>query len=260
MPAPFLQPPRILKLLAHEVRWNLLLFLAHSDYTVQELVRLVGQPQNLVSYHLRQLRELAVVTERRSAADERSFYYSLDLDELHTLYFSAASPLHPAFGTGTHPSKQEEWRFARPPRILFLCTQNSARSQMAEAIVRHLTHGKAEVFSAGSHPASQIHPDAIRACATLGIDMSQQHPKHLDAFQGQSFDCIVTLCDRVREVCPTFPDAQEVIHWSFADPAAVEGSEELRYKAFEQTVYQLTRRIRLLLTLLERKQRDGTPL
>lgn len=260
MPAPFLHPPRILKLLAHEVRWQLLLLLARSDYTVQELVRLVDQPQNLVSYHLRQLRECAVVTERRSAADERSLYYSLDLDSLHTLYFAAASPLHPAFGTSTHPSKKEEWAFTHPPRILFLCTQNSARSQMAEAIVRHLTQGKADVFSAGSHPAAQIHPDAIRAVATLGVDISQQHPKHLDEFQGQSFDAVVTLCDRVRETCPSFPGEPEVIHWSFPDPAAVEGAEDQRYQAFQQTAYQLTRRIRLLLTLLERKQRDGTPL
>lgn len=260
MPAPFMQPPRILKLLAHEIRWNLLLLLACSDYTVQELVRLVGQPQNLVSYHLRQLRELAVVTERRSAADERSLYYSLDLDYLHTLYFSAPGSIHPALGVGTRPSKKEEWDFVRPPRILFLCTQNSARSQMAEGIVHHLTQGKAEVFSAGNQPASEVHPNAIRAVATLGIDISQQHPKHLDEFQGQSFDCIVTLCDRVREACPTFPGTPDVIHWSFPDPAAVEGSEELRYKAFEHTAYQLTRRIRLLLTLLERKQRKGTSL
>jgi protein-tyrosine-phosphatase len=260
MSTAFMHPPRILQLLAHEIRWNLLQFLAHSDYTVQELVRLVGQPQNLVSYHLRQLRELAVVTERRSAADERFLYYSLDLDHLHTLYFSATSPLHPALGVGTHPSKQEEWTFAHPPRILFLCTQNSARSQMAEGIVRHLTHGKAEVFSAGSHPAAQIHPDAIRATAALGIDISQQHPKNLEEFQRQSFDCIVTLCDKVREACPSFPDTSDVIHWSFADPAAVEGADNQRYQAFEQTAYQLTRRIRLLLTLLERKQHKGTPL
>jgi protein-tyrosine-phosphatase len=260
MSATFMQPPPVLRLLAHEVRWNLLRFLAYSDYTVQELVRLVGQPQNLVSYHLRQLRELAVVTDRRSAADERSLYYSLDLDYLHTLYFLAASPLHPVFGTSTQPSKREEWKFARPPRILFLCTQNSARSQMAEAIVRHLTHGKVEGVSAGSHPAPHIHPEAIRAVAALGIDMSQQLPKHLDAFQGQSFDCVVTLCDRVREGCPTFPGEPEAIHWSFPDPAAVEGSDDLQYQAFEQTAYQLTRRIRLLLTLLERQQRDGTPL
>jgi protein-tyrosine-phosphatase len=255
-----IQPPRILKLLAHDLRWQLLVLLAQSDHAVQELVRLVEQPQNLVSYHLRQLAQQGIVHDRRSSADERSIYYSLDLDYLHTLYFSAPSELHPALGVGTHPSKKEEWTFARPPRILFLCTQNSARSQMAEAIVRHLTHGKAEAVSAGSHPAPQIHPDAIRAVAALGIDMSQQRPKHLDEFQGQSFDCVVTLCDRVREACPAFPGTPDLIHWSFPDPAAVEGSEEVRYKAFEHTAYQLTRRIRLLLTLLERKQRKETPL
>lgn len=260
MATALIQPPRILKLLAHDLRWQLLALLAQGDHAVQELVRLLGQPQNLISYHLRQLAQYGLVHDRRSSADERSIYYSLDLDYLHTLYFSAPGSLHPALGAGTHPSKKEEWVFAHPPRILFLCTQNSARSQMAEAIVRHLTQGKAEVFSAGSQPAPHIHPDAIRAVAALGIDISQQQPKHLDEFQGQAFDCIVTLCDRVREACPTFPGTPDLIHWSFPDPAAVEGAEELRYQAFEQTAYQLTRRIRLLLTLLERKQREGTPL
>jgi ArsR family transcriptional regulator, arsenate/arsenite/antimonite-responsive transcriptional repressor / arsenate reductase (thioredoxin) len=156
-------------------------------------------------------------------------------------------------------TRREEKALCVPLVILFLCTQHSARSQMAEAIVRHLTHGKAEVFSAGNHPAPHIHPDAIGAVAALGIDMRQQHPRHLDEFQGQSFDCMVTLCDRVREACPTFPGTPEVIHWSFPDPAAVVGSDDPGYQAFGQTAYQLTRRIRLLLTLLERQQRDETP-
>jgi protein-tyrosine-phosphatase len=88
----------------------------------------------------------------------------------------------------------------------------------------------------------------------IGIDMSGAVPKHVDLFRGQHFDAVVTVCDRVREVCPVFPDDPERIHWSFPDPALVEGSEETRYHAFEQTSLQLTARIRLLITLLEREK------
>jgi protein-tyrosine-phosphatase len=102
-------------------------------------------------------------------------------------------------------------------------------------------------------PLCRVPLDAERALPR------QQQPKHLNAFQGQSFDGIVSLCDRVRETCPSFPGEPGVIHWSFADPAAVEGSEDERYQAFVQTAYQVTRCIRLLLTLLEHKQQQGTP-
>ena len=86
-----------------------------------------------------------------------------------------------------------------------------------------------------------------------GLDMSQARPKHFDAFRGQHFDAIVTVCDRVREVCPVFPDDPERIHWSFPDPALVDGPEETRYRVFEQTSLQLATRIRLLITLLEKE-------
>src|SRR5438876_9917787 len=90
------QPPSFLKLLAHDIRWKILVLLTRSDYCVQEIVRLLEQPQNLVSYHLRRLHEQDLVTERRSTADGRDIYYSLDLDTLRTLYFAAANELHPA--------------------------------------------------------------------------------------------------------------------------------------------------------------------
>ncbi len=248
------QPPHFLKLLAHEIRWKLLVLLARSDYRVQELVGLVDQPQNLVSYHLRQLRSENIVAERRSAADSREVYYSLDFDTLHTLYFAAAEQLHPALGrTDTQLEETTSHLPHTSTRVLFLCTENSARSQMAEALLRHLSKGKVEAYSAGSHP-SRIHPYAVGAMEAIGIDMSQQRSKHFDEFRGQSFDYIITLCDRILEVCPTFPDDPERIHWSFPNPAAVEGTEEEKYQAFKQTGLQLTGRIRLLLTLMERQK------
>ena len=124
---------------------------------------------------------------------------------------------------------------------------------MAEGILRDLSGDRIEVFSAGNQPTS-LHPLAIQTMAKMGIDISQQRSKHLDEFVDQSFDYIVTVCDRVREACPTFPGDPERVHWSFIDPAAVEGSEEERSRAFEQVALQLTNRIRFLMILIEREK------
>jgi ArsR family transcriptional regulator, arsenate/arsenite/antimonite-responsive transcriptional repressor / arsenate reductase (thioredoxin) len=254
VPISTIQTPHFFKLLAHDIRWNILVLLARSDYCVQELVHLIQKPQNLVSYHLKQLRDQNIVSERRSAADSRDIYYSLDFGTLHTLYFAAAASLHPALTNADPSSEEATSRFpGKPMRVLFLCTENSARSQMAEALMRHVSMGKVDAFSAGSHP-SHIHPYAVRAMAAINIDISQQKSKHFDEFRGQSFDYIITLCDRVLEACPTFPGDPERIHWSFPNPAAAEGTENEKYRAFEQTSLQLTHRIRLLLTLIERQK------
>ena len=249
-------PPEILKLAGHPIRWSVLTRLARSDYRVQELVAFLQLPQNLVSYHLRQLHAGNLVSERKSSADERSVYYSLDLEHFRALYLQAGSHLHPALtARSVDPeAKHQAGQADLPPlRVLFLCTENSARSQMAEALLRHVSHGTIEAFSAGSAPAQQIHPLARRLMEHQGLDMSQARPKHFDEFRGQHFDAIVTVCDRVREVCPVFPDDPERIHWSFPDPALEIGSEETQYRVFEQTSLQLTARIRLLITLLEKE-------
>jgi len=246
------QPPAFLKLLAHDLRWRLVSALARSDHRVNELVRLLDQPMNLVSYHLKQLRDQQLVTERRSSADGRDVYYSLDLDLLRTRYFATGAALHPALST-SGSTKMDSLQVRRPTRVLFLCTHNSARSQMAEAILRRLGGERVVVFSAGSEP-SQVHPQAVQAMAAIGIDISQQQSKHLDTLAGQSFGYIITVCDRVREVCPLFPDDPERIHWSFADPAAVEDGTA-QERAFQQTAQQLVTRVRHLLTLIDRGQR-----
>jgi len=248
------QSLRFLKLIGHDLRWQLLAALAHSDRQVQELARLIDQPQNLVSYHLKRLRSLDLVGERRSAADGRDIYYNLNIEQVRELYFASAAELHPALvETNQGPAEATLRERAKPVRVLFLCTENSARSQMAEGILRHLSHGEVDAFSAGSAPAP-VHPNAVRAMAEMGIDISAQVTKSIDAFRGQSFDYIVTVCDRVRETCPSFPDDPQRIHWSFPDPAAVAGDEDARYRSFEQTALQLVTRIRYLLIQIEREK------
>jgi protein-tyrosine-phosphatase len=255
MESQLIAPPEVLKLAGHAVRWNLLTWLARSDYRVQELVERLKLPQNLVSYHLRQLRDGHLLIEHRSTADERAIYYGLDITQFRHFFLSAGETLHPAIASDQALTAHHDKTPDHPPlRVLFLCTENSARSQMAEALMRHLSHGQIEAESAGSHPAEQMHPLARRVMEQHGIDMSQAVPKHFEQFRGQHFDTVITVCDRVREVCPTFPDDPEHIHWSFSDPALIEGPEEVRYHAFEQTSLQLAIRIRLLITLLEREK------
>ena len=252
----FAELPDFLKLLTHEIRWKLLALLAQSDYRVQELVRLLNQPQNLVSYHLRLLRDQHMVQERRSAADARDIYYSLDLARLRTSYLAAGQALHPAIASDV-ASLDEQLASSlnsTPWRVLFLCTENSARSQMAEALLRQFSHGHVEVYSAGSKP-TQLHPLARSVLEAHGLDAARLRAKSIDEFAGQTFDYIITVCDRVRESCPPFPGDPRCIHWSLADPATARGSEEERFQAFEQTLQQLTTRIHFLLSVLARADR-----
>lgn len=245
-------PPEVLKLVAHEVRWNLVQLLAHSDYRVAELVRFLALPQNLVSYHLRQLSQAQLVTERKSSVDERSLYYTLDLARLFSLYLEAADHLYPILLPFLLPFQRDNWQLPTPPlRVLFLCTENSARSQMAEALLRSLCHGAVEAYSAGSQPASEVHPLVKQVMHAQGIDTSHAVPKSVSVFQGKSFDAIVTVCDRVREVCPPWSDDQRRLHWSLPDPALQTGIPEEQLQAFEQTASSLTKRLRFLLAYLE---------
>jgi arsenate reductase (thioredoxin) len=116
-------------------------------------------------------------------------------------------------------------------RILVLCTGNSARSQMGEGLFRAEGGGAFEVFSAGTKPSS-VRPEAIAVMKEIGIDIASHRSKSVDEFAGQSFDYVVTVCDNARDTCPAFPATAERIHWSFEDPAAVEGSEATRLEAF----------------------------
>lgn len=128
-------------------------------------------------------------------------------------------------------------------RILVLCTGNSARSQMGEGLFRHEGGDGYEVHSAGTK-ASRVRPEAIAAMRELGIDISGHRSKSVDEFAGQSFDYVVTVCDNARDNCPVFPSGTVRLHWSFEDPAAVEGSEEDRLSAFRRIRDQIHDRVR----------------
>ena len=136
-----------------------------------------------------------------------------------------------------------------PLRILFLCTHNSARSQMAEAILRELGGGRVEAASAGTE-VTRVHPLAVREMAERGIDIGAQRSKHLNELIGEKLDYVITVCDNAGESCPVFPGGPERIHWSIPDPSAVEGTEEIRAAAFKRAADDLTTRIRDLLTRL----------
>ena len=110
-------------------------------------------------------------------------------------------------------------------RVLFLCTHNSARSQMAEALLRHLAGDRFEAYSAGTE-ATHVRPLAVRAMAELGIDSSGQQSKTLDRYLGEPFDAVITVCDQANEACPVFFGARERLHWSFPDPSQAAGSED----------------------------------
>lgn len=137
----------------------------------------------------------------------------------------------------------------RPLRLLFVCTGNSARSQIGEAILTRKGAGRIVAGSAGSQPAARVHPLTMDVLEEFGIDWDGREPKGFDAVIDEDWDLIITVCDQAREACPTFPGRPAFAHWGMPDPAAVVGSEEVRRQAFRDTVHYLSRRIDLLLAL-----------
>ena len=225
---------------------------------VHELTGLVGQPQNLVSYHLGKLRDGRLVSARRSSADGRDAYYMVDLARLGAQLAASGAALHPGLRLGRPPDDEGPRPGAAGVRVLFLCTGNSARSQMAEALARARSGGTIEAFSAGSRP-KPLHPNALRVMRERGIDLAGQRSKHLGVFADTRFHSVITLCDRVREVCPEFPGGPEAIHWSIPDPTATDEDDESTYPAFQQTAAELETRIGFLLAVLGNPTTTGTP-
>ena len=246
-------PPGFLRVAGHPLRWTLLSELARSDRHVDELTRLTGRPQSLVSYHLARLRADGLVSARRSSADGREAYYSLDLSRCGALLAATGEALHP--GLRLAPPQATRAAARRRARVLFLCTGNSARSQMAEALAERLGDGTVEALSAGSRP-KPLHPNAVRVMAGRGIDLSGRRSKHLGELPNRRFGYVVTLCDRVREVCPEFRGAPTRIHWSIADPASEGGDDEATYPAFKRTASELEERIPYLLELIHHEERS----
>ena len=243
-------PPLFLRLVGHPIRWRLLGELARSDRAVRELTALVDEPQSLVSYHLRELRNGELVTAHRSSADGRDSYYATDLSRCGELLQASGAALHPGLRLMPSPlPDQGSTRSTRRPRVLFLCTGNGTRSQLAEALLETLSDGHIGVVSAGSHP-KPVHPNAVRVMRERGSDISARRSKHLDEFTRRRFDFVITLCDRVREACPEFPGMPEAIHWSIPDPGLEGDSDEASYPAFERTARELETRIRFLLSVI----------
>jgi protein-tyrosine-phosphatase/DNA-binding transcriptional ArsR family regulator len=246
VPVSRLSVPPVFRLLADPMRWRLIRELACGDQRVRELVTALDQPQNLVSYHLRQLRAGGLVSARRSSFDARDTYYSLDLDGCSRAWSAAASALHPGFaappGAAASPGTGQSTH-----RVLFVCTGNSIRSPMAEALLRHRAGGQVQAASAGIRP-KPVHPKAAAVMRDrYRIDIGRHRPTHVETVADQRFDYVISLCDRVREVCPEFPGPAEVIHWSIPDPAAGGGSDPQTYPAFRAVAADLRVRIGLLL-------------
>ena len=239
-------PPAFVRLAAHPVRWRLLSELARSDYRVRELVALVDQPQNLVSYHLRLLRDGGLVGVTRSSFDGRDSYYHLDLDRCATALAETGTALHPAL---RHEVTASIPRVA----VLFVCTGNSARSPIAEALLRRHTGSGATVASAGSRPRPELHPHTVEVLREqFGIDVSGRRPRHLDAVAGMTFDRVITLCDKVREILPDFGPRTRRVHWSIPEPAD-------HAAAFRHTAAEIDGRVRHLLPVLAAGPEEGKP-
>jgi protein-tyrosine-phosphatase/DNA-binding transcriptional ArsR family regulator len=258
---------RFFRVLADDTRLAIVRMLALSDLRAGEIGGALQMPSNAVAYHLKQLQRLALLQDRRSSADARDIYYHLDLPRLQSLFAATGDALYPGMGgeselvaTGSEIASDAQ---ARPPdamgaaslrlrplpplRVLFLCTHNSARSQLAEGILRSAGGDQVEAFSAGSDPTA-VDPDALIVLRELGVDPAPLHAKTLALFTGQSFDYLITVCDRVRDVCPVFPGDPNQVHWSFADPAVI-ADPDRRLQAFRQVARDLQIRMRYLLLL-----------
>ncbi|GID91054.1 ArsR family transcriptional regulator [Amorphoplanes digitatis] len=233
-------PPIFLHAAGHPVRWRLLSELATSDRQVHELTALLDQPQSLVSYHLGRLRKAELVGARRSTADGRDTFYRLDLARCGELLAATGAALHPALRMA-QPSPPSPVRAS----VLFLCTGNSSRSQMAEALLRRAAGPAVEAHSAGSHP-KPLHAYAMELFPELGT----ARPKHFDELAGRHFDHVITLCDRVREICPEFPGHPPAVHWSIPDPAR----DPDGLPAFARTAAELGTRIEFLLHRIAARQ------
>lgn len=246
-----------LRAVADETRLAIIRLLAIGDLRSGEIGERLHLPTNALAYHVKQLRAVGLLRERRSSADARDVYHRLDLDRLSALYAAAGDFLHPGIAPAVAARSVEqsqdqrqtavETLATRPLRVLFLCTHNSARSQLAEGILRHLGGDRVEAFSAGSMP-TEIHPEVIALMREMGLDATGQYSKSLDRFREESFDYVITVCDRVRETCPTFIGHPAQAHWSFPDPIEC-GDPDQRHELLRTIASELRTRIHYLLLL-----------
>jgi arsenate reductase len=143
-----------------------------------------------------------------------------------------------------------------PLRVLVLCSGNSARSQMAEALFNQLGRGRVEAHSAGTQPAARVHPLALAALAEHGVTWAGHAPRAIDGLDMEPWDFVITVCDHAKEACPVFPGQPLLAHWGMSDPAEVVGDEGARRAAFREALLLIRRRVELMLALpLEKLER-----
>lgn len=255
-------PPAFVRLAAHPLRWQLLTALAESDYRVRELVSLLDQPQNLLSYHLRLLRADGLVSATRSSHDGRDTYYHLDLDRCSDALVEVGASLHPLLDPAADPDGRDttarRTTRPRPLTVLFVCSGNSIRSPIAEALLRHHRGDGVHVTSAGTRPKPRLHADTVRVLGErFDIDVSGQQPRDVATMAGRRFDHVITLCDRAREACPEFAHQPRRAHWSLPDPGSLAG--RAGYAAFQQVASDIDTRVRHLLPVLDATSRRADP-
>src|SRR5580698_6423621 len=231
--------PPVLGVLAHDLRWTIVSLLVAGDLRTGEIVTRTGQAPSLVSYHLARLREAGLVSVRRSTADGRDSYHTLDLDAIGGAVTGMANQIHPRLLAGERVAEPT----GPPARILFICSGNSARSPMAEGWLNHFGGGRVTACSAGVSPGS-LHPLAVAAMAEQGVDISGHRPTHFSEFADDSFTRVITLCDRARENCGELPRKTATVHWSIPNPAQAHPPD---LDAFRVTTRELRTRIRYLL-------------
>jgi protein-tyrosine-phosphatase/DNA-binding transcriptional ArsR family regulator len=214
--------------------------LAEGDLRAGEIAEQLQLPQNAVSYHLKLLRGVGLLRDRRSSADGRDVYYSIDQERLASLYYLAGTALRPS-GLSSESGTDRGSAGDTALRILFLCTHNSARSQFAEGIARRIGGARVAAFSAGDTPTG-LHPLTTALLTEWGIDPSAQTAKPVETYAGQPFDYVITVCDRVREHCPAFPGPARQLHWSIPDPTAAPEAE--RPAAFRAVRHEIDVRVR----------------
>lgn len=230
--------PAIFKAMADPNRLRILDLLMQGESCNYELTEWLNITPSLLSHHLRTLREAGLVVSRRDAIDGRWVYYAVDRETVvfwrqwFSEMFDLARIQPRSSGCGPENQLSEVEPDGAQHRVLFLCTGNSARSQMAEAIVNTRLAGRWQAVSAGTHPADRVHPLAVAALDELGIDWHDQQTKTTDNFQGEPFDLVVTLCNNARREVPDWVESS--VHVGFTDPVQARGSEAEIWQVFRQ--------------------------
>ena len=226
-----------------------------DDVSPPAILALVADPHRWQM--LAELRNAGLVTARRSSADRRDVYYRADLLRCRDLLTEAGGALHPGLRLAPPSTPLDGLARGRTRRVLFLCTGNSARSQIAEALLVERSGHTVDARSAGSHP-KPLHDNAVRVMAERGIDIAGNTTKHLRQFARMRFDRLITLCDKVREICPDFPGAAATAHWSIADPATAGDTDDATYPAFRHVADELEGRVDLLVAELVARSTERT--